>query len=298
MNRLLLLLALVLGWIFQLSAQRSGAPIVELTPPSLSRLQAEDERRPGNRFAAALPADIWPSAAGQTELLGGGRIRYSVELHAAGALGLAVFLDALQVPAGGRIVLRNSRGKEVGPFGYREIAPVQRLFTGFVPGNLATVEYEGPLPAGGVDPFHIFRVDYAYQSDRWYETGIGRSDELGFGTSASCNENANCTLGNGWTNEKNATCRIAIVVAEGTGYCTGTLINNTGEAGKPYLLTGFHCQDGFTPLYDLWRFDFNYRAADCNNPGTEPVALSFQGAVQRAGRRESDFLLLEIFFQP
>ncbi|MFN7117181.1 MAG: carboxypeptidase regulatory-like domain-containing protein, partial [Saprospiraceae bacterium] len=63
--------------------------------------------------------------------------------------------------------------------------------------------------------------------------------------------------------------------------------------GTPYILTAFHCQDGFTPKYDFWRFDFNYESPTCNNPGLEPAHQSVLGSTLRASRRQNDFLLLE-----
>jgi len=85
-------------------------------------------------------------------------------------------------------------------------------------------------------------------------------------------------------------------VEEGMGYCTGTLMNNTLNNGTPYVLSAFHCMDGYTPLWDLWRFDFNYQGNTCSNPITEPTYQSILGCDYRSGRRENDFLLLELFY--
>ena len=81
---------------------------------------------------------------------------------------------------------------------------------------------------------------------------------------------------------------------EGTGFCTGNLLNNAAEDQKPYILSAGHCQDGFTPQYNFWRFDFNYEASGCSNPGSEPAFQSVLGSTLRASRRQNDFLLLEI----
>ncbi|HRD80169.1 MAG TPA: hypothetical protein PLL53_05375, partial [Saprospiraceae bacterium] len=95
--------------------------------------------------------------------------------------------------------------------------------------------------------------------------------------------------------QRRSACRIIIVVAEGSGYCTGTLVNNVRNNGVPYVISGFHCMDGYTPLWDLWRFDFRYQSSTCTNPATEPGFQSMLGCDNRAGRRENDFLLLELF---
>ena len=117
---------------------------------------------------------------------------------------------------------------------------------------------------------------------------------FGFGTADACNVNINCSEADAWQTEKQGICRVIVVVTVGSGFCTGSLVNNTAEDGTPYILSAFHCQDGFTPEWDMYRFDFNYESPDCNNPNTEPSFTSILGSELRAGRQENDFILLEI----
>lgn len=255
-----------------------------LDPPDTERLRSEDERSPGTRFAAPIATDLRTNEVGRLTPAG-----YELELRAPGALGLGVFLDEIALPASGEIYLENEQGRR-GPYTQGDVTAQGRLFTDFLPGEAVRLLYRGPLPANKASLFRVWRVDYAYSPDRFQPKLL----MFGFGTSNDCHENANCPAGAGWADEQRATCRIIVVVQEGSGYCTGTLLNNTAEDAKPYILTGFHCQDGYTPLYDLWRFDFGYQAPACANPATEPTYTSLTGAVRRAGRQANDFLLLEI----
>lgn len=54
------------------------------------------------------------------------------------------------------------------------------------------------------------------------------------GASEGCHVNANCPAGNNWNNEKNS---VAMIVANGTVQCTGSLIMNTCNTNTPYFLT-------------------------------------------------------------
>jgi hypothetical protein len=143
-------------------------------------------------------------------------------------------------------------------------------------------------------------VDHAYHREHLLAANFDVSGKLteelklGFGASADCNVNINCEEGEAYKVEKRAVCRIVVIVKEGTGVCTGNLMNNTKQDGRPLLLTAFHCQDGYTPLYELWRFDFNYESESCKNPGKEPQWQTLLGAKLLAGRQSSDFLLLEL----
>jgi hypothetical protein len=124
--------------------------------------------------------------------------------------------------------------------------------------------------------------------------GSYRSDDIGFGTSLECNINVLCPEGLVFSDIRDGVHRIRVVVEEGIGYCSGALINNTAEDHTPFVLTAFHCMDGNTPLYDMWRFDFFYESTSCSDPQTEPTFVSLTGSEFRAGHVETDFLLLEM----
>lgn len=261
---------------------------------NLQRIVEQDADGPGIRFAAPLPTDLDLERNGQwTDLPDGGRL-WRLELTVPGALGLAVFYDVFDLPPGAKLFMYTPGYEEVlGAYTSHSRSELGRSWTGFTTGATTIVEYYEPASQRGRGQLHIFRVDQAYDAAVFEQ---GRSSLMfGFGTAAGCHINANCTQSNGWEEQQKSTCRIIMALEEGTGYCTGTLMNNTSEDGTPYILTAYHCQDGFTPLYDLWRFDFNYEGANCTNPGTEPTAQSILGCTYRSGRGANDFLLLETF---
>ena len=72
------------------------------------------------------------------------------------------------------------------------------------------------------------------------------------------------------------------------------IVNNTNEDETPYILSAYHCIAGFTPQLDVWRFDFNYEADGCSNPGAEPEYQSMLGCQYVSGREQTDFMLLEL----
>lgn len=123
---------------------------------------------------------------------------------------------------------------------------------------------------------------------------LAYKDPTGFGCSFPCHSNVSCPLGNEYHQSQRGVARLLMVFDEGLGYCSGSLINNTNQDYKPYMLTAFHCVDGYTPMYNQWRFDFKYEAADCANPAVQPSFVSVTGAEYVASRQETDFLLLQI----
>lgn len=120
------------------------------------------------------------------------------------------------------------------------------------------------------------------------------SMDTGFGASFPCNDNIRCDNRSAIRALERSVVRVLLVLEEGLGFCSASLINNTSNDGTPYVLGGFHCQDGFTPRYDMWRFDFMFQSTTCQNPETEPAFRSMTGCHFVSGRQASDFLLLEL----
>ncbi|MFT7605654.1 MAG: lysyl endopeptidase [Saprospiraceae bacterium] len=141
----------------------------------------------------------------------------------------------------------------------------------------------------------ISRIYYAYDND--FEPVLPDNVykvRSGFGDALACHTNINCPEGDDWQDHKRGVVRILRVFDEGMGWCSGSLINNTSQDETPYVLSAYHCYDGFTPQLDVWRFDFSYESVDCSNPVAEPVYNSMLGCNLRAGWSDTDVLLLEL----
>ena len=280
-------LSIFLAFVCLFCAEVAGQAIVELPVPDREQLRVEDKEYGDFRFSAPLSLNLEPApAAAEYEHEAGNIHRWSAVITVPGAYGLALFLDRVALPDEGTIHI--GEGDNLRVFDQASVSVLGRLFTGFLPGETVRITYRGPLPAGA--PFRIFRADHVYRPELW-DGGLAK----GFGDANGCHLNANCPEGDSWEDEQSGTARITVVVEEGVGFCSGNLVNNTARDGRPLLLTGYHCQDGFTPLYDLWRTDFGYAFPGCADEAIEPVPdRSYTGVDFRAGRFETDFLLLEI----
>lgn len=119
-----------------------------------------------------------------------------------------------------------------------------------------------------------------------------RGPTIGFGTALSCQPNAACKQDSILKLISNSAFRIRMVMDEGIGWCTGSFVNNTRNDRTPYAITAHHCTFEYTPQYDLWRFDLDYKSDSCQNPAIEPQILSLTGCERKAGNQASDCLLL------
>jgi hypothetical protein len=214
------------------------------------------------------------------ELPNGGII-WLLRLTCSGALTVNLTLDHVVLPEGNELYVYNPEKDFIlGNFTSNHLYE-GTLGTELVPGSTVDIEYY--IPAENLDlPFglNISRVTHGYRTAAEFH-------EKAFGSSGSCNMNVNCPDGAGWVNERNSA---VMLVSNSNGFCSGALINNTLNDGKPYVLTANHCYSNPAS----WVFRFNWQATGCTNPGSSPTFQSMNGGVLRARRTQSDFCLVEI----
>lgn len=271
---------------------------------NLDKIRQEDALHTGtSRFAAPIEVDFSLENAGQWDELENGDRIWRLKIQSPKALAIAILYDDFFIPVGAKLYMYNENYRQVlGAYTSKNNKPSQKMMTGLIKGETAILEYYEPKRMRGWGRLLLSTVQHAYdvieqpESDYEFQIKNGEEDEDSFGycTSLDCEINVNCAQGEEWQQAQKGVCRILMVLAEGMGYCSGTLLNNTNNDGTPFLLSAFHCMDGYTPLYDFWRFDFNYEVDGCTNPADEPDFQSVVGCQQRASRLESDFLLLEI----
>lgn len=213
-----------------------------------------------------------------TELSNGARI-WMLRLKCQGALTVNLTFEQTQIPEGNQLFVYNPQKDFIlGSFNQSHIYNGQ-LGTELIPGNEAIIEYY-VAPGQQIGNVQVGTVTHGYRTANEFM-------EKAFGSSGACNMNVNCPDGMPWTQQRNGA---VMLVSGSSGFCSGSLINNTENDGKPYVLTANHCYSN--PAN--WIFRFNWQATDCNNPSSSPTFQSLSGAVLRARRTPSDFCLVEI----
>jgi lysyl endopeptidase len=263
-------------------------PAFEVPKPDWAQVREEDKKYGGSpRFALPIAVDLTTENAGEWKVMNDGRQVWRLKIASTDAKGIALAFDNFELPKGARLYLLTPDGKErLGAYDAANNNENRQFFVGILRGPQAIIEYTIPKDAPKSTPFRINTVYHAYQMD-----GLAASD---FGNSEACNVNINCTQGAAYQNEKRGVVRILVNTTTGLFWCTGSLMTNTKQDGKPYMLSAFHCVDGKIPNYNLFNFYFNFEAAGCTNPTTEPTLQAVQGCTFKAKQGETDFLLLEI----
>lgn len=255
--------------------------------PDIAALKAEDAvtDKTGNapwRFGFNNPTALNMNNSGTWNTLPNGGKIWQLVITCENALTVNLTLDKVLIPEGNELYIYNpDKSFVLGKF------TAYHLYEGnlgaeLVPGNTAIVEYY--IPSQNVDKtasLNIKTVTHGYRTSQEFEAKA-------FAGSGSCNMNVNCPDGSAWTSQRNG---VVMLVSGSNGFCTGSLINNTMNDGKPYVLTANHCYNSGEAS---WIFRFNWQASGCTNPGSSPSFSSLSGSILRARRTPSDFCLVEI----
>lgn len=254
--------------------------------PDVTSLRTEDEAndKTGNgpwRFGFKHETSLTLDNSGTWHSLSNGSKLWQLKVVCENALTVNFLLKNVKIPAGNELYFYNpSKSFILGNFTENHLYNGE-LGTELIPGSMAIVEYYVPAEnASKQSSIEISTVVHGYRTSTEFL-------EKAFGSSGSCNMNVNCPDGTPWVNQRNSS---LMLVSGGNGFCSGALINNTQNDGKPYVLTANHCYSNPAS----WVFRFNWHAPSCANPGSSPSFESLSGAVLRAKRTPSDFCLVEI----
>lgn len=273
------------------STYKKSISTIKLNSPSKTELENVRKRSSAvPLFSIPIATDLDLKKDGNwIDLPNGNRI-WQLQLTVPNAKGLIVFYDDFYLPKGSKLfVYAADKEQLLGAYTHQNNSKSERFLTGIIESENVVIEYYEPGLSKGKGRFHIPRVDYVLE-----ETEAQTANDVGFGTANECQIDVNCSNNENIKQLQRSASRIMMVLEEGTGWCTGNLINNTASDGTPLLLSAYHCFDGYTPQFDWWRFDFNYEHVNCSNTSQEPDFQSVVGCELKAAWQDSDFALYEI----
>lgn len=229
------------------------------------------------------------------QLPNGDRI-WRIRLNSKDALTMNVVFDDYRLPDGATIYLYNPITREYyGAYTSANNNPERVLGSTIVDGEDLVIEYFEPANVRGQGALQIAQVVHGYRTIQNYPT---LRYLKGLNGSGDCNHDVDCPLGTGWQDQINA---VAMLVANGNGFCSGALVNNTNNDGTPYFLGANHCG---TTNVGSWVFRFNWESTTpicaATTPSQAPTGSrnEVNGAVLRASNAGSDFSLVELNTAP
>lgn len=280
----------------QLPAQQAtaiGVPSYELPLQDNARLLANEARRqrPGRpaEFAVSLPVDLSPDQAGKWSNIDG-RASWHLRIASTGAESLNLGFSRFQLPEGGRLYLSNKTTR-YGPFTASDNEEHAEFWSPLLTGDRLLVEVSMPTnERSGLD-LKIATVNHDF-------TGIAGL------LSGACNVDVVCGAADGFPEVepyRDAIRSVAAYTINGRSQCTGFLVNNVNQDGRPLFITAEHCrvtEQSAPSMVVYW----NYQHDECRSPGS-PASSGMgngeldvfnTGARLLAAYTPTDFALLEL----
>ncbi|MEZ4806236.1 MAG: T9SS type A sorting domain-containing protein [Flavobacteriales bacterium] len=262
------------------------APVVLMPAVDATTLLAEDAARAAQgvkgpyRFGFNHATDISMENSGAWHTLRNGDRLWRTAIQCPGAFSINFEFHEYVVPEGARVFVYNALGDQLGAFTAESAAGRHTLGVSQLAGDRITIEYHEPLAVAGEGRLRIGQVTHAYRDI------FNMAKDLG--ESGSCNINVICPEGIGWENEIRS---VAIITVGGSGFCTGTLLNNCAQDSTPYFLTANHCLDANV---ENWVFRFNWDSPVCDPTENGPTDQTVSGCELLVNSGGTDVALLRL----
>lgn len=251
------------------------------------------------RIAREIPVSLSPEEDGTWEQAHDGTRIWRLGIRAKGAKALGMVFKRFFLKEGVKLYLFDpTMNNLLGAYTGQNNKSSAILPVSYIRGEEVIIQLEVPMDLDYYGELHLGTVRFAYlpifPDKSIYDGYFGRSD--------TCNIDINCPEGDDWQVVKGSVVRLI-----NDELCTGVLINNTNEDGRPYLLTAAHCVfDRFSGDYQPSVFYFNYESPSCNGLDGD-IQFSIAGATLLATGDTSensrdvdslDFALLELSVAP
>jgi len=226
-------------------------------------------------FAYPFDTLLTSDRNGSWETMPDGSRIWRLMLHSPGALSLNVIFSRFILPKNADVYLYTPDYKTIrGAFNSKNQTDTGVLPTMPVPGNTLIIEIDLPADAAFIPVLEISKVSHDFK---------------GIMDSGYCNIDINCPAGNDWQTEKRAVVKF---IRGGTLLCSGALINNTRNDGRPFLLTANHTIGNSTHASQSL-FYFRYESPECGS-GVGSQSFTISGSKLLATTNVLDFCLVEL----
>jgi hypothetical protein len=247
--------------------------VKKLQKPDLSQIIAKDYdasvKGEMYRIGVLKPASISFSNSGTWKTLSNGDKIWRLGIRVPEAMALSLyFTQDVKIPEGGKLHAYNQNHSQyIG--GYTFNTPSFSAME-MVEGELITLEYYMPAGSTLYPTIEISNIGYYYRGveDRIAAFREGKAD---YEKAEACQVDVACSDITGWEEQRDAVVQYTIVSGNSIGVCSASIINNTANDCKPYVLTANHCGEPTTSSElsnDV--FYFNYQRPTCS-PGNTNV---------------------------
>lgn len=217
---------------------------------------------------------------------------WQLRLHSVEATSQSLRLTADALPAGFRLSVSAPDGSDRRDYDAADVNAAGELWTALVRGDSLLLSLR--LPAGTRADAALRITELHHGFDPFWRAGF---------KAGSCNIDVACAQADPFRDQVRAVVRLQI---SGSFICSGTLLNNTEEDERPFVLTAGHCLEGSAALppaavaQSIVTY-FNFEASSCGGARDGSLSQSQTGATLRARWNDqvgSDMSLIELLLAP
>jgi len=265
-------------------------PVYKAAPIDVAQaqLEARDLDAMGEAPTFALPeaTRLTPGTDGVWEDLDARFQVWRTRISAPGALSLNFGFDDFRLPKGARLSIYPADLQDLDdPRGYRVFTandnkPHGQMWTPVVLADEVILELIMPRESRGDYKLELTSVNRGFRY-------LGEPADKDQGT---CNIDVICPEGDPWRDEINS---VGVYTVNGVWFCTGAMINNTAQDGRPYFLTANHC--GMSSSNDQGIVVYwDFQSVNCGDLSGGDLSRYQSGSTFLAAAAGSDFCLLEL----
>src|SRR5690606_26771418 len=204
-----------------------------------------------------------------------------------------ILFSKFKLSKGAKVFVYNSDQTEIlGSFTHENNSDLNLLPVQPIGGDELIVEYQVPIDEATQSEIEIGEVNHDF-------IGIFRATEPRDPVN-TCHPNLIC-----YPEDIQPGSGVVALIINGTIYCTGSLVNNTGGDGTPYLLTATHClnNDYHAAFLANRRYDlvagriiafFNYQSPVCPKDIRGPLQMTMASADSVLISERHDISLLKL----
>ncbi len=246
----------------------------------------------GMRFAKQFTVDLTPENSGESFVNPDSSMVWKFVVKSDSAYSINLFFSQFHLAALDTVFVYNTDKTRI-----ISLTEKNNLKSGVLPlqpvdGDELTIEYRRSSVLSPDRKLKLGQINHAYRNLRGLPLPLLSTEDI-------CSAHTSCVPEIAQLKQS-----VCLLIINGNVLCSGTLVNNTAQNGKPYVLTSAHClgendndATRISRVPSIVAF-FNYEAPNCTPSVKGSFEFTIGGATLKAMASDMDMLLVELSSMP
>jgi lysyl endopeptidase len=243
----------------------SALPAQSLPPVDVAQLRAKDKKQEDRitpyRYGTVVDTDYRPDQDGTWEQLPSNDWVWRLRIQSQNAVSLSLGFSRFELPEDASLYMYGPQGNLIrGPYTQADATNGEH-WTPLVRGEEVILELKVPAHERQALNLVIGSVVHGYRS-------LSQKHNSASSKSGTCNIDVACDEADSWREQVRAVGGYTVTRNNDALLCSGSLINNTAQDGRPLFLTAEHCVSRPSTVSNMV-FYWNFQTSQCRTPGSD-----------------------------